>query len=502
MGMNQIKGGAFLSYLSIIISIGVSFVYTPFMLKRMGQSEYGLFSLALTIVSYLSLMDFGFGAAIVRYSGIYKNGNKNRLYNLYGLFIRMYSIIGLVCLMCGIILFYLTPILFSNSLSQTELMKLKTIVLIIIIYLSVSFPFSVFSAIITSYEKFIFLKTMNIVRSLLVPILMIPLLLLGYKSIAMTLITVGVGLLINIVNVVFCFRKLDVKFLFDKINKKLMFSILGFSILVFGKDFFERITWSSGQFIIGANLGTIPVAIFAIALQMKGYYETFSKTISNLFFPRVVSLMKNSNFIQEFQLLFIKIGRIQFHLLAYILMIYLLIGEYFINIWAGKNYNSAYKMSLLIMIPYTFPLIQSLGGLFLQATGKLKIQLYIYITESVLVILFSFILTKYIGLYGAAISLSIGIIISEIILANIYWKLLKIKIWEFWLEILKIMIPFTLFVILGIFIMSHFNIDSYLYIIISVCFISIVYFIYIYFFAMNEYEKNLISVTFKRILKK
>ncbi|MYY26421.1 lipopolysaccharide biosynthesis protein [Elizabethkingia anophelis] len=503
MPINQIKIGAILSYISIFLSVVVSFSYTPFMLKYMGQAEYGLYSLALTIVSYLSLMDFGFGAAIVRYSTIYRHKEeKEKLYELYGLFFKMYTIIGVVCFVVGIGLYFLTPYFFSKTLNPDELTKIKIIILIIVTYLSLSFPFSVFSAIITSFEKFIFLKAMNIVRSLLVPLIMIPLLLLGYKSITMTIVMVGVGVLISIVNVFYCFRNLEIKIKFTNYKKELIMSILGFSLLVFGKDFFERITWSSGQFILGSTIGAVSVAIFAIAIQIKGYYETFCKTLTNLFLPRIVSYTTKEDFLKHFEVLFIKLGRIQFHLLGYIMVIYLLVGESFINLWAGHNYNTAYKLSLFIMIPYTIPLIQSLGGAFLQAVNKLRIQLYIYGLEALIIVILTVVLSKYLGIYSAALALCIGIFVSEIILINIYWKTLGINIWSFWKEIFKIFIPLLIFCIIGYFIFVNISIHSLKQLCIYVVLITIPYVFYIYRFGMNSYERGIIATIINKIYKR
>lgn len=47
------------------------------MLDMLGQSEYGLYSLAQSAVSYLSLLSFGFGSTIIRYIAKYRaEGNK------------------------------------------------------------------------------------------------------------------------------------------------------------------------------------------------------------------------------------------------------------------------------------------------------------------------------------------------------------------------------------------------------------------------------------------
>ena len=64
----QLKAGIFLSYLTLALSNIIALVYTPFMLRMMGQSEYGLYSLVASVVAYLTILDFGFGNAIVRYT--------------------------------------------------------------------------------------------------------------------------------------------------------------------------------------------------------------------------------------------------------------------------------------------------------------------------------------------------------------------------------------------------------------------------------------------------
>ena len=64
----QLKAGVLLSYLTLALSNIIALVYTPFMLRLMGQSEYGLYSLVASVVAYLTILDFGFGNAIIRYT--------------------------------------------------------------------------------------------------------------------------------------------------------------------------------------------------------------------------------------------------------------------------------------------------------------------------------------------------------------------------------------------------------------------------------------------------
>ena len=54
---NQLRVGAILNYLIIGLNTLVGLLYTPYMLRMMGQSEYGLYSLVASVISYLTILD-------------------------------------------------------------------------------------------------------------------------------------------------------------------------------------------------------------------------------------------------------------------------------------------------------------------------------------------------------------------------------------------------------------------------------------------------------------
>ena len=67
---DQIKIGAILSYVSIALNIIVGLLYTPWMRSQIGESNYGLYTLANSLIT-LFLVDFGLSAATARYLSKY-----------------------------------------------------------------------------------------------------------------------------------------------------------------------------------------------------------------------------------------------------------------------------------------------------------------------------------------------------------------------------------------------------------------------------------------------
>lgn len=155
--VNQLKAGVILSYASMMVNSLISILYTPIMLRLMGRSEYGLYSLVASIVGYLGILNFGFGSAFIKYYSLYKvNGEQEDIDKLNGMFMMVYSVIGLIALIVGLVLTFSFKYIFEGGLSTTELQKAKILMLIMSVDVAISFPGSVFDANITSNERFFF----------------------------------------------------------------------------------------------------------------------------------------------------------------------------------------------------------------------------------------------------------------------------------------------------------------------------------------------------------
>ena len=126
MKVNQLKAGAIMSYLLIGLGSLISIVYTPIMLRLLGQSEYGLYNLVSSVVSYLGLLSFGFGSAYIKYYSKYKANNEvENIAKLNGMFLTIFSVMGIVSVLSGIVLVLNTENIFGTQLTAHELSTAK-----------------------------------------------------------------------------------------------------------------------------------------------------------------------------------------------------------------------------------------------------------------------------------------------------------------------------------------------------------------------------------------
>lgn len=498
MRNNQLKAGAILSYISIILNTIVGLVYTPFMLRMMGQSEYGLYSLVAITVEYLTILDFGFGNAIIRYTAKYKALNeKEKEYDLNGMFLIVYTVLGVIVASGGVVLYLNISNIFSDTMTSLEIEKAKVLMILLVLNLSISFPLGIFSSILTAYQEFVFLKSINIIRILINPCIMIPLLILGYRSIGMVVVISILNISILLINMWYCLIKLKVKVTFNKFDFSLLKEIVVFSFYIFLNNIVDKINWSSGQVILGAVSGTTSVAIYSVAAQINSYYISFSTAISGVFLPKITTMVTQKVRDIELSDLFIKIGRIQYIIMGYILCCFLLIGKDFVNIWAGNDYDTAYYIVAILIIPVTIPIIQNLGISILQAQNKQKFRSIMYILIAILNIGISIILSKTYDGIGCAIGTGIALILGNGIVMNIYYyKKIHIDIPRFWKEIFFMTIPIGIAFISSLFINYFITGSGYGYIFIKIFIFTMILIPLMWLKGMNNYERKLFKELF------
>ncbi|MEH7110730.1 oligosaccharide flippase family protein, partial [Bacillus sp. JJ1764] len=477
MKLNEVKTGAILSYATIIITILISFLFTPIMLRFLGQSEYGVYSLIGSIVGYLSILDMGLGNAIVRYTARNRAlGDTRAESKLNGMFIVLYSIIGLITIIVGGILYKNIDSMFSATLTGDELEKAKIMMLILIINFALSFPLSVFGSIIQAYEKFIFIRLVTIIRTIIGPCITLPLLLLGHGSVSLVVVNAILNILCLVLNVIYCYKVLKIDITFDKFDYKLLREIAGYSFFIFLNVIVDKIYWSSDQFILGMLSGTIMVAVYSVGMQFVLMYINFSTSVSGLLLPRISMMVANNAASNEFTQMMIKFGRVQYIIMAYIISGFILFGQNFISIWAGSEYNNAFFIVLIIMVPLTIPLIQNVGLSILQAKNLHGFRSVVYSIIAVLNILISIPLAKMWGGIGCAIATGISLTIGNIIVMNIYYhKKIKVNIPLFWKNILFLSIPVVISLFSGYIIKYFLNGQGILQLSIKIVLFSLIY---------------------------
>lgn len=501
MENNQRRIGIILSYLLLVLNAVINFIYVPILLHYMGQGEYGLYQLMGSLLATLVILDFGLPATVIRYYSKYKSlKDKVGMENILAMCSRIYIVLTILLILVGSGIYFFLDGMFSNSLTPQELVSAKAIYIILLINILIALPTQIFNAIITAYERFIFLKASAIVQILLQPIVVILLMSVSPYAITLTIIYTIFNLLLALARIYYCFTKIKVKIKMHYFDKTLFKSIIGYSFFIFLNVIVDQIFWRLNQIILGVVATTAAVAVYSIASQISINYMSLSTAVSSVFLPKITDMVTHKAPKKELSDLFIKAGRLQFLLLSCVLGGFILFGRQFISIWAGTGFDDTYLITLILIIPFTVDLIQSIGQVILQAEDKFYFRALVFLGVAILNIIIVIPVAQKYGGIGCSIVTGLTFFIGNAFIMNIYYaKIIAIDIKQFWVQMIKIFVPISFCTVLGSF-LNFINIpvpivDFGVKIIIYL----VMYFITIRCFAMNEYEKNLIKIPIDKI---
>jgi len=505
--LSQIKKGAALNYINIILTNVVGLVLTPFIIAQLGQSEYGLYIMVGALVSGLSVLDIGIGNAVVRFTAKYraeedKRGEENFLATVF----CIYTAIALIISIAGIILYFNLDLLYDQTFTPDELRKTKIMFAILIFNLAITLPGSVFGAYCSAYEQFVYPKTVRITRYIIRSLLVVGILLYGAGAISLVIIDTLMGVSVVVANANYCFKKLGISIKLHKLQKSLIFNIFSYSIWIFVFAIVSRLQWQAGQIVLGTVDSPAVVGIFSVGVTLGTYYGAFSTAISSVFLPRATKMFVKSAGGEELTDMMIKIGRISLLVLFYILIAFFLYGEQFVYLWVGSTYTDSYSeiywIAVLIMLAYTIPLVQNFGNATLEAQNKLRFKAILYLIFAILGAGLGYLLAQSYGAIGMISGTIAGWVIVQIVMNFYYHNVIKLNIPRFFRELIHKILPSALVALAAGYAIRYIPGDGWLNFVIKAVLFSAAYFVLLYKFGTIAFEKNLFTGAFNSVKQK
>jgi O-antigen/teichoic acid export membrane protein len=507
MKVNQLKAGAVLSYISLFAGTLISLIYTPYMLKALGQSEFGIYSLVNTVIAYFTLLDFGFGNAIIRYTAKYKaEGNKEKESAVHGMFLLLYSLIGLATLAIGAVIIVNTDKIFSSALTAAEVQKMKPLLALALFNIAISFPLSLFSSIINAYQRYIFIKSLFLIRTILNPLFMVSVLMLGYGSMGMIVVTTIVNLVFCAANIYYCLKKLSLKIRLAKIDKPLLKEISGYSFFIFLGIISDKFFWSTDQILLGINKNSnsSEIAIYALAATFISLFISLTSVIGQLQLPQFISMLAQKRTDEEISNKFIKISRVQFFICAYVFTGFIIVGKTFITTWAGSEYLNSFYVAAIIMASLVAGISQNVGIAVIQAKNLIKFRAYLQLSVATLNVILTWFFISYWGAVGAAISTFISHFLAIFIILSIYYqKKVKLNVAGLWKGLSRFFPLYIISAVLSLLFESIISkhLSGYSNVLCTAAFFSVLYFSSTYI-MMNTGEKQLVVSLINRIFRR
>lgn len=480
---------------------------TPFILNHLGKSEYGIYITIGALVGTISLLDFGLNNTVVRFVAKYK-AEKDRigLENFLATTMLLYGIISTLVVIFGMV-FYGYIDSYFTQMTSAELEIAKVIFIILIFNLAIGLPGGALTGICNGYEAFVFPKTLNIIRYVLRSLTVVAILSFGGKAIALVIVESIFNILVIASTAYFVFKKLKVKIKLHQLSGKFVKHIFSYSTWIFVFALVSLFQWKSGHWVLGRIATPEVLTIYGIGIVLGSYYGAFSTAISSVFLPRATQMSVRNASGEELTSMMIKIGRLSFIILMYILVAFVFFGKQFVQLWVGAELGEqgsyeTWLIALMIMVAYTLPLVQGFGNSILEAKNKLSFKAILYLTFMFIgTVAGAFLARSYgaIGMISGSIS---GWLIVQNVMNFYYHSVIGLNIPRFFKGLLNKTIIVVLAVVFISFFINLIPGSGWINFVIKGVTYTLTYGVLIYFFGMVNFEKDLFKNSFSAIFSR
>lgn len=494
---SQIKIGALLSYVAIVVNIITGLFYTPWMISVIGREDFGLYTLAMSVIS-LFVFDFGLSSAVTRFISKYlAKGEVEKANRFLGILYKLYLGIDFLLLCILFILFFFIPQIYKE-LTLDEIEKFKVVYVIAAIYSVVSFPLIPVNGVLTASEKFIQLKLCDLLHKIIIVTTMSICLLLGCGLYALVLVNAIAGGIVIFMKL-FCIKKYTkLRINWHFFDKNELRVIAGFSGWVTIKSLSQRCIMNIAPSILGIMSGSAEIAILGIAITIEGYSYTFASALNGMFLPKVSRDLANNIDIVP---LMVKVGRIQIVIIGLIVSAFILFGRKFVFLWIGESFLNSYWCAMLMILPSFFHLPQEIAHQAVYALNKVKLEAYVFVIMAAINVALAVVLTPNLGAIGIGISVCFSYLIRTIGMDYIYYKKMNIDIFLFFIKsFVPMILPLVILFPVGILINKYF-LTGWFSLCIQIFIYTFCYCVTIYLFYLNTFEKQLIISPIRKLFK-
>ena len=501
-GSKQIKFGALFSYFAIAFNMLAGLLYTPWMISQIGQSSYGLYTLATSLIT-MFVMDFGMSAAVTRFVSKYNaEGEQQKVNDFLGVVYKLYLAIDVVIFLVLVVVYFFIDSVYTQLTSE-ELEVFKVLYVIVGLFSVISFPFTNLNGILNAHEKFVELKGCDLFHKVFIIAAMVVCLLLGYGVYALVLVNAVAGLLTIAIKLFLIRRNTKVRVNFRYFDKGLLREIFGFSLWTTVGSLAQRLIFNITPSIIAAvsATGSVGVAVFGLASTIEGYVYTFATAINGMFMPRIARIVHDGKREEELMPLMIRIGRIQCMIIGLLVVGFIAVGKSFIvDIWNKADFVDSYLCAVLLIIPSFFYLPMQIANTTLIVENKVKLQAGVFVVMGVTNIVFSLGLSHYFGALGASLSIFIAYMVRTILMGVIYQRVLKLDMARFAKRTFGALSPYLFLTLLVGLLAEYINpiTNRYLRFGVNGLLIVTVFAALMLLFGMNAYEKELLFGTVKK----
>jgi O-antigen/teichoic acid export membrane protein len=411
----QIAANVLSNWGGVAVAMLLSFLATPFVVTRLGDSAYGLWVLSASVAGYLGLLDLGVRGAISRYIAMFAARHEDAAASRIATAgIRIFTITAVIAVGVSFILSLGTADWFSIPIAYRDAAR---IVLVLTGFnVGISLLAGAYAGIVVARHRLDLANLVDVVIGVSRTLATVLVLLAGYGIVAMSA-THAVLSVVRTAWLAWLSRRLypTLQVSFRGIDLEQVRLILSFSIFSFLIHISGRLIYYTDALVIASFLPVSALTFFALGGSLVEYARMLVSSVSVSASP-VASTLDGIGDYDRVRTLLTQSARLTTMILLPIAITFIIRGSAFIGLWIGPAYAAQSGGVLAIL---ALPLLfhggaHGTGGLML-AVGRHKPMVPAMLTEALVNLALSIALVQAIGVQGVAWGTALPSLVSSVL---------------------------------------------------------------------------------------
>lgn len=497
--------GIMISYASIIVNMISGLVLSAFLLRALGDVEYGLYQSVSAFAGYLILLEFGTGTVMARNISVCLNAeneaDREELLN------RNYSTIWVISLIlsCAMILvggvFYLTlDKIYAVTMTPAQIAYAREIILLLIGFILAGYLTQNISGFLLAQQEYVFSKLLALIRVVIRTVLLIVVISISRYAIHIASIDLLLNLAVLLISLCYCRREYRVKFSLRCFDHTIFRASIPMCVALLLQALTNQANSNVDKFLISIMMSMENVALYSIVQYIFTMFSSVATVPVSMFLPEITRTMAGHPNGQELTRSLVHPCRLTVIFCGSLLFGFIAVGRQFISVFYGADKVDAWIYTLIILVPAFVNLTDSVVISVMDVANKRLARSLVLLGSTAVNIILTIILMRYWDIYGAVIATAFAMVVGEIIILNLYYqKVLHIKVLLLFREAYRGILPYQILTCAVVFFLAGQIEKPLASMLVGGVVYLVVSFGLIWFFGLNESEAARVRVWMKKL---
>ncbi|RJP25042.1 MAG: hypothetical protein C4529_01775 [Deltaproteobacteria bacterium] len=395
------------NWTGMILGLMISFFLSPYVVRKLGNTYYGVWNIIMDMTGYLGLLEMGVRQSIIRY--VAKYNAVNEMDSLNRIVSSAFSIYGFTSVACAVISIGLAALFpYVVDVSADTVPIARWVIVITGFSVAQGLIFSVYYGVILGIQRYDVVVKVNMLVSIIKAGLTVALLGNGYGLISLSMMHLVMGFASSMYGRHYCNKEIPgLNIRFGKYASEWYGRIFNYSLKTFMMFIGQKIVYYSDSIVIGILLGPVHVTYFVIGASLTEYMRRIVNQMTQMFTP-LTSELQALREEQKIRDVLIQGTKLSLIIALPISIVFLTMGKRFISLWMGKEYGPLSGEVLIVLtIAHLFSIAQYTTQDILQGLNKHQICAVCRCAEAVANLILSIVLIRYWGIVGVAVGTAV-----------------------------------------------------------------------------------------------